>query len=335
MFKPMLIGVNELSPDALDEDLRTMRKIGRCGVGDKALYLNSFYISRRYYVKYEDISRVFKQVAMSRGGFSGKGVFGTMPYFVVQLKNGETKRCNFKYENQVDDLLEVIAREHPEIPTRSAKAEQRLREAIEAEEAKYLKELPPEAQDTVDYLTECRDYLQKRRDLSDRLSNAAKEKRIVDSIPPSFKFGAYGLAAVAVALIIFGIYAVAAHKNSGLYYLLFGFAAIMMIGATQIIPTHTRNKASMQAEWDAAVQALDDYIKEGADDFPVPARYAHPIVIDRMIRVVREGRATDEKQAFDVMVDDLKKLNSSVTVSQKEYDEVITVKPLFMVSNYE
>ncbi|MGI6177474.1 MAG: ATPase P [Eubacterium sp.] len=335
MFKPSLIGVNELSPEALEEDRTNALKIGKCGVGEKALYLNSFYISRRYYVKYEDVARVFKQVAMSRGGFTGKGVFGSMPYFVVQMKNGETVRCNFKYENQVDDILEVISREHPEIPTRSVKAEKRLREEIEAEEAKYLKELSPDAQDTVDYLTECRDYLLDRRELSDRLSAAAKEKRIVDNITPTYKIMAVAIILIAVVLAAFGFYALITHKSSGMYFLLFAFAIIMMVAATQVLPTRTRNKDAMQAEWDAAVKALDDYIKEGADDFPVPARYAHPIVIDRMIRVVREGRATDEKQAFDVMVDDLKKLNSSVTVTQKEYDEVITVKPLFMVSNYQ
>ena len=27
------------------------------------------------------------------------------------------------------------------------------------------------------------------------------------------------------------------------------------------------------------------------EDFPVPARYAHPVVLQRMIRVLREGRA--------------------------------------------
>jgi hypothetical protein len=35
------------------------------------------------------------------------------------------------------------------------------------------------------------------------------------------------------------------------------------------------------------------------------------------------------------MKEDLKKLNASVTVSQKEYDEVVVVKPMFLVENYQ
>ena len=35
------------------------------------------------------------------------------------------------------------------------------------------------------------------------------------------------------------------------------------------------------------------------------------------------------------MKDDLRKLNSDVTVSQKEYDEVVTVKPMFLVMDYK
>jgi len=33
--------------------------------------------------------------------------------------------------------------------------------------------------------------------------------------------------------------------------------------------------------------------------------------------------------------DDLRALNSSVTVSQREHDEVVTVKPLFLVCDYQ
>ena len=54
-----------------------------------------------------------------------------------------------------------------------------------------------------------------------------------------------------------------------------------------------------------------------------------------MIRVLREGRAQNAAEALTVVKEDLKKLNSSVTVSQKEYDEVVAVKPMFLVCNYE
>ena len=54
-----------------------------------------------------------------------------------------------------------------------------------------------------------------------------------------------------------------------------------------------------------------------------------------MIRVVREGRAQTAAEALAVVKDDLRSLNSSVTVSQKEHDEVVAVKPLFLVCQYQ
>ena len=54
-----------------------------------------------------------------------------------------------------------------------------------------------------------------------------------------------------------------------------------------------------------------------------------------MIRVIREGRAFNEKDAMEVVKKDLKALNPSVKVTQKEYDEVVIVKPLFTVIDYK
>ena len=51
------------------------------------------------------MKRIFKRVAMSKGGFTGKGVFRSIPYLVVELDDGTVKQCNFKYENDVDMLI--------------------------------------------------------------------------------------------------------------------------------------------------------------------------------------------------------------------------------------
>ena len=55
-----------LTRGELSDDKRKCLKIGPCGLGDKAIYLNSFYIDRIYYVPYTEVARVFKRVAMSR-----------------------------------------------------------------------------------------------------------------------------------------------------------------------------------------------------------------------------------------------------------------------------
>ena len=77
IFRPAQLGMAKLDRLELEADKKACRKIGPCGVGKKALYLNSFYIDRRYYLPYGSISRVFKRVAMSSGGFTGKGMFAS------------------------------------------------------------------------------------------------------------------------------------------------------------------------------------------------------------------------------------------------------------------
>ena len=104
LFHPAQLGLAHLDKATLEADKKACKKIGPCGVGKKALYLNSFYIDRRYYLPYGSISRVFKRVAMSQGGFSGKGMFASMAYLVVEYDGGKQKQCNFKDERDVDKL---------------------------------------------------------------------------------------------------------------------------------------------------------------------------------------------------------------------------------------
>ena len=110
MFTPVKLGNTTLPPEVLKADKKSCKRYGPCGVGEQALYLNSFFIDRRYYVALESVRRVFKRVAMSKGGFTGKGAFGSIPYLVVELDDGSQKQCNFKHEEDVDLLLAHMAR---------------------------------------------------------------------------------------------------------------------------------------------------------------------------------------------------------------------------------
>ena len=86
MFKPQRLGTVTIPDAELTTDKKNCKKIGPCGVGEKAIYLNSFYFDRRYYIPISSIERIFKRIAMSKGGFTGKGAFGTLSYLVVVLK---------------------------------------------------------------------------------------------------------------------------------------------------------------------------------------------------------------------------------------------------------
>ena len=92
-MKPRRLGNVSIPDEELIKDKKECKKIGPCGIGKKAVYLSSFYIDRRYYIPISSVKRIFKRIAMSKGGFTGKGVFGTLSYLVVVYEDGKEKQC--------------------------------------------------------------------------------------------------------------------------------------------------------------------------------------------------------------------------------------------------
>ena len=332
IFAPTPIGKKTLDEEKLKNDKQNCRKFGPCGVGKDALYLGGRFLDRRYYIPWKEVKRVFKRVAMSKGGFSGKGLFGSMAFLVVQF-GSEEKECPFKFEADVDRLLSCVEQEHPDIPTHSVKAQNKLAKAEAAEEARFLKELSPEASSAVEALTADREFLEIRPSLCDSLTNMAKLKRVVDNISPTHRAVGAAVGILGIAAVLYGLYGLLTHASFALYFIIGGGAAFFTTMSSNTFPSKYNNKKRAQAQWEEAVEAMRGYLK-GRPSFPVPPQYAHPIVLTRMIRVLREGRAQTAPEALEVVKKDLRALNSSVTVSQKEHDEVVAVKPLFLVCDY-
>ena len=323
MFAPSPIGKKTLDELSLKNDKQSCRKFGPCGVGREALYLGGRFLDRRYYIPWKEVKRIFKRVAMSSGGFTGKGVFGSLPFLVVQFGSGGEKECPFKFEADVDRLLAYVEQEHPDIPTHSVKAQNKLARAEAAEEARFLKELSLEAEAAVKSLQLDRDF------------NAARQKRVVDGMKPGVRIAGAILSLLGILCALYGLYGMLTHSSPyAVYFIVGGGAAFFVALSSNTMPNKYNSKKRAQAEWDETVQAMRNYLN-GRPGFSVPAQYAHPVVLERMIRVLREGRAQTVSEALAVMKEDLKKLNSSVTVSQKEHDEVVAVKPMFLVCNYE
>lgn len=333
IFAPTPIGRGTLPADVLEADKKSCVKAGPCGAGKKALYLGSRYLERRYYLPWAEVTRVFKRVAMSQGGFTGKGVFGSLTYLVVVYGNGLEKQCRFKYEADVDRLLEIVEREHPEIPTHSKNAEKKLAEAKRIEEARYLKELAPDAAAAVESLREDIAFLEKNEELTSMLAASAKQKRIIDGMSPAFRIGGAVFGVLGILSALYGLSGLILHRAYSFYFIIGGAAVFFMTLSTNTFPNRWNSKKTAQRDWESAVEKLRTCL-EGRPSFSVPAQFAHPIVLERMIRVLREGRAENEAQALEIMKEDLKALNASVTVSQREHDEVVRVKPLFLVCDY-
>lgn len=334
MIRPQRLGEVSLPKEELLNDKKNCRKFGPCGVGEKAVYLNSFYIDRKYYIPISSIQRIFKRIAMSKGGFTGKGVFGTLSYLVVVYENGKEKQCNFKHEEDVDRLLAYIEEEFPDIPVHSLAAEQKLAEKKRwLEEKKREKKVSEETKVNLSKLEQAEKYLKNQSDLYMNLSLAAKKKRTYDRSNPTYKWVVLAIVIMGAAAFIYGIYALTTHAGFGMYFLLFGLAAIFLFAGANVLPTSKNNRKYIENQLSGAIEQMEEYIKK-YPEFPIPAHYAHPIVLQRMQEIMREERAKTIPEALQVLKSDLKALNSDVVVEKEEYDEIVAIKPMFLVMDY-
>ena len=272
---------------------------------------------------------------MSQGGFSQKGIFASIPYLVVEYDGGRQKQCNFKYEEQVDQMLDCIGRAHPEIKLVSAAAEERLAQREREQAARKKPELSHEAQRSIRALQDAAAYLDQKPELAQELSKAARRKRSYQCSKPSYRWVALAITVLGLASLLFGIATILQGTGSfGIYFALFGLAAIFMFSGVSVLPTARNNKKAIMERADKAQQDMAGYLKGYGGAFPLPARYAHPIVLKRMQRVIEEGRAERIPDALEAVKQDLKALNSGVEVDQQEYDEVVAVKALFLNEDY-
>ena len=114
IFKPRPLSRTMLDDASLVRDKQHCRRIGPCGVGRRALYLNSYFIDRHYYVPFSAITRAFKFIEEGTGGV--RGVLAGRACLLVEYDGGMQQVCCFKYEDQIDELLRVLHKMHPEIP---------------------------------------------------------------------------------------------------------------------------------------------------------------------------------------------------------------------------
>ena len=337
IFRPAQLGMAKLDRLELEQDKKACRKIGPCGVGKKALYLNSFYIDRRYYLPYGSISRVFKRVAMSSGGFTGKGMFASMAYLVVEYDGGKQKQCNFKDERDVDKLLEVLAKEQPQIPLLSEAGEQALQKKEAEKAARKLPELTDEAKHSVTVLRKAKEYLEEKPELAEELSAAERRKRAQLQSKPVYRYVALAIFVMGIVSAAYGLYAVTTHTGGyGIYFALFGFAAIFLFSSYNMLPTAHNNHSAIMKRAEKAEAAMAEYVKHYPNGaFPVPSRYAHPIVLKQMADAIEEGRAVTVPEALTAVESRLKSLNADVQVEQEEYDEVVVIKAMFLNHDYQ
>ena len=253
---------------------------------------------------------------------------------MVEYDGEKQRQCQFKDEEQVDQLLARLAQEQPEIKRVSAAAEERLAKRERERAARILPELSSQAQESLQLLQRAEAYLEERPALSLELSHAAQRKRAYLRSKPSYRWVALAVTGMGLVSLLYGIYAFTRQTDTALYFTLFGLAALFLFSGANVLPTSRNNRKAVMGRVEDAQEAMARYLS-GFPGFPLPPRYAHPVVLRRMRRAVEAGRAEQPAQALEVVKQDLKALNSSVEVDQEEYDEVVAVKAMFLNEGYQ
>lgn len=320
----------KLDKEILKKDKREAKHIGPVGIGEKALYLNSFYIDRMYYIPIEAIERVYKRVAMSKGGFSGRGMFASLSYLVVEYDGGKEKACLIRKEWKLDEALSEIRKRFPNLPTMSKRAEEKLRSEEEEEKAKLLPKLSEEAEKAVFEIEEADKILQEREELYKNLALQAKQERMVQSTNPYYRYFAW--------LLFFG--GLLCLLSAGVFYkngdqshaiVLFGFFLMLFLVGFRVRPTGRQNKEEVEREYEESIRKMRDSLPE---DFPLPAQYAHPLCLLWMKQNILEGKAETFLSSYELLKKELKELDSTKEVTQKVYDRLIVIKPMFLAHGY-
>ena len=215
--------------------------------------------------------------------------------------------------------------------------EQALQKKAEEKAARKLPELSDDAKHTVTVLRRAKEYLDAKPELSNELSAAQRRKRAQLKSKPVYRYVALAIFLFGTAAAAYGLYAVFTHTGSyGVYFALFGFAAIFLFSSYNMLPTAHNNNNAIMKRADQADAAMAEYVKHYPNgSFPVPSCYAHPIVLKRMIDAVEEGQAVTTAEALDAVKARLQAVNADVQVEQEEYDEIVAIKALFLNHNYQ
>lgn len=139
-------------------------------------------------------------------------------------------------------MLAYIGKVHPEIPTLSVGGEQRMQEKAEKEAKRYLDELTPEAQRAKEELEKAQKFLSGYPELTNQLSKAARAKRVNQHTNPAYRWVALAIVLAGAAAMVYGIISWRNGGDFGMYFALFGFAAIFFFSGAHVLPTAKNNK---------------------------------------------------------------------------------------------
>lgn len=334
LFLPKPLSMRTLPEALLREDVKGAHKAGRCAVGSYAIYLSSYLFDNRFYIPYAAIERVFKRVAMSKGGFSGRGVFAALSYLVVIYDGGKEKQVYFKREEDVDLFIAAMQEYDLDIKYISKSGEEQRRKERAEKTKKPKVVLSAEGEELARELEAFRLYLEEEPLLFAELSAAARRKRADDRSNPFYKWLALAITLLGAACSIFGI--ISLIRGGGEFpicFTVFGLALIFLFSGAAVLPTGRNNSIYIRKRYERALSKAEAY----AEEYPrlmMPSLYAHPATVTLMKRAVEEGKALSATEALECTKAYLKATDSSVQVEKEEFDLIMQVKPIFLIEGY-
>ena len=173
---------------------------------------------------------------MSQGGLCGKGAFE--PSLPRRISTTTDRRSNvtFKREEDVDELLAYLGQVHPEIPRLSVGGEQRLAKR-RSRRHPATSRASPQAQSAREELESARKFLSGYPELTAQLAAAAKAKRINEHTNPAYRWVALAIVLAGAAALVYGIISWRGGSDFGVYFALFGFAAVFFFSGAHVLPT--------------------------------------------------------------------------------------------------
>ncbi len=334
LFHPVSIGIQELSDRELNEDLENLQKAGPFALGKHAAYFNGRIPGQKKYLVYSDIRRIFKRIAMTKGGFTGKGIFSSMAYIAALLPDGSERQFRVNTEEEADAFLREFHKLCPTVPTVSKKSEEKIAAAKKAQAEKLLPKLTPEASSEIAELEKARKYLEEKPAIPAALSRSASGKRSIDQMNPAYRYLVFCMLAGGMICCLWGAAALLRDSRTGIYPLMIGAALLLFSLTSRILPFGRSSPRYAARCWEEALSASRAYVDAYGGSFPLPCQYAHPAALTRMIRSIREGRAQTAAEASELLKEDLRAATSDVTVSQEEYDEITAIKPMYLLCGY-
>lgn len=330
------IGNIKLEKEVIRQDRKNCVRVNNHGIGKEAIYLGNYFFARCNVIPIKCITRIFKRVAMSKGGFTGKGIFASIAYIVIVCNDGTEVQASLKDEILADKFIDYIKEHFPSIKTLSAKQEESLEKIKKERESRKVKNLSEVAKSSLENLKDLKEKLLKEKDVYRQYSIAAKEKRALMLAKNVYIYFLWVIFAFGIITFIYGIYSIINHQGMAIYVTLFGFAVIFFFISMQILPTQRYNKKSILERYEKAkkdaIITTKHFISDG---YAIPSKYVHFSTVSRVIVGIEEGRGESIADAYKIFVSELKKMNKDTLLYPDEYEEIMDIKPIYLVEDYK